>query len=48
MVRHLSRILHDGERVPSHRQRAFFARMSERPAVAQSFQREGIPPFGNT
>ena len=26
----------------------FFTRMTERPAVAQSFQREGIPPFGNT
>ena len=26
----------------------FFKRMTERPAVAQSFQREGIPPFGNT
>ena len=24
----------------------FFRRMTERPAVAQSFQREGIPPFG--
>ncbi len=26
----------------------FFKRMTERPAVARAFQREGIPPFGNT
>ena len=26
----------------------FFARMTGRPAVARAFQREGIPPFGNT
>ena len=27
---------------------SFFKRMTERPAVARAFDREGIPPFGNT